>query len=94
MGEKGDHGETYFAQKGYKGDRGEPGAPYKRPATATLNKTILIKGERGYPGDYGEKGDLGQYGESGPPGYDGPPGVKGEPGDVGDQGPFVSGISH
>ena len=28
MGEKGDHGETYFAQKGERGDRGEQGKPF------------------------------------------------------------------
>lgn len=91
FGEKGDHGETFLAPKGEKGERGAPGAPYKRPSQVMLNKTVIIKGEKGYSGDDGEKGEAGSFGDQGAQGFDGPAGVKGEPGEVGDQGPFVSG---
>ncbi|CAH2275478.1 collagen alpha-1(VII) chain-like [Pelobates cultripes] len=69
-------------KKGDKGDSGKPGIPGS--VLASLDKSLLPKGEKGDQGDAGDPGESGfkgEKGDTGPPGPKGPEGSPGPPGD-------------
>ncbi|XP_018421701.1 PREDICTED: collagen alpha-1(VII) chain-like [Nanorana parkeri] len=84
-GQKGDMGtpgrDGIDGKKGNKGETGQPGPPGS--SITSIDKNLLVKGEKGDTGEVGDPGEggvKGEKGDLGPPGQRGPEGRPGPPG--------------